>query len=49
MFFFRIFKKDMNHQERITLIELAHMISMADPITISVETLRIESECYFEK
>ena len=26
-----------------------HMMNMADPATIGVETLRIDSECSFEK
>ena len=35
--------------ERIALYNPTHMMSMADPIAIGVETLRIESECSLEK
>ena len=35
--------------ERITLSNPTHMMSMADPIVIGVETLRIDSGCSLEK
>ena len=35
--------------ERIVLSTPTHMMSMADPIAISVETLRIDSGCFLEK
>ena len=38
-----------NYPERITLSNPTHMMSMADPITIGVETLRIDSGCSLEK
>ena len=38
-----------NYLERITLSHLTHMISMADPIAIGVEILRIDSGCSLEK
>ena len=38
-----------NYPERITLFDSTHMVSMADPIAIDVETLRIDSGCSLEK
>ena len=38
-----------NYRERITLSNSSHMISMTDPIAISVETLRIDNGCSLEK
>ena len=38
-----------NYLERITLSNPTHMMSMADPIAIGVETLRIDSGCSLEK
>ena len=38
-----------NYVERITLSNPTHMISMANPIAISVETLKIHSGCSLEK
>ena len=38
-----------NYLERITLSDLTHMMSMADLVTIGVETLRINSGCSLEK
>ena len=38
-----------NYPERIELSNPSHRMSMADPITISVETLRIDSGCSLEK
>ena len=34
----------LNSLERITLSDLSHMMSIADPIAIGVGTLRIDSE-----
>ena len=41
--------KDIEYPERISLSNTTHMMSMTDPITIGVETLRINSWCYLEK
>ena len=38
-----------NYLERIALSNPNHTISMADPIAIGVETLRIDSGCSLEK
>ena len=38
-----------NYKERISLSDLTHMISMADPVAIGVETLSIDSGCSLEK
>ena len=38
-----------NYLERIALPNPTHMISMADPIAIDVETLRINSGCSLAK
>ena len=35
--------------ERISLSNPTHMMSMVDPIAISVEILRIDSRCSLEK
>ena len=45
----RYSRKTLNYPERITLYNPTHMMSMADPIAIGVETLRIDSGCSFEK
>ena len=42
-------RRTSNYPERIALFDLTHMMSMADPVTISVETPRIDSECSLEK
>ena len=42
-------RKTSNYLERITLSNPTHMMSMADPVAISVETLRIDSGCSLEK
>ena len=42
-------RRTSNYPERIELSNLSHMMSMADPITIGVETLRIDSGCSLEK
>ena len=36
-------RRTLNYLKRITLSDLTHMMSMADFISISVETLRIAS------
>ena len=38
-----------NYEERIALSDLTHMLSMADPVDISVETPRIDRRCSLEK
>ena len=38
-----------NYPERITLSIPTHMMSMADPIALDVEILRIDSGCSLEK
>ena len=38
-----------NYPKRIALSNPTHMMSMVDPIAISVETLRIDSGCSLEK
>ena len=42
-------RRTSNYLERITLSDLTHMKSMADPVAIGVETLRIDSGCSLEK
>ena len=42
-------RRTSNYLERIALFVPPHMMSMADPIAIGVETLRIDSGCYLEK
>ena len=42
-------RKTLNYPNRITLSDPTHMMSMADPVTIGVETPRIESGCSLEK
>ena len=42
-------RRTSNYPERITLSNLSHMMSMADPIAIGVEILRIDSWCSLEK
>ena len=42
-------RRTSNYPERIVLSNSSRKISMADPIAISVETLRIESGCSLEK
>ena len=39
----------MNYLERITLFDSTHMMSMVDPVAISVEALGIDSGCSSEK
>ena len=38
-----------NYQERILLTDPTHMMSMADPVAIGVETLKIYNKCSLEK
>ena len=38
-------RRTSNYLERIALSDPSHMMSMADPIAIGVETLRIDSAC----
>ena len=45
----RYSRRKLNYLERITLSNLSHMMSMADPIAIGVETLRIDNGCSLEK
>ena len=42
-------RKTSNYPEIITLSNPTHMMSIADPLAIGVETLRIESGCSLEK
>ena len=42
-------RRTSNYPERILLSNPTHMMNMVDPIAISVETLRIDSGCSFEK
>ena len=39
----------LNYLETITFSDSTHMMSMADPVAISMETLRIDSGCSLEK
>ena len=38
-----------NYLKIITLFDLTRMISMTDPIAISVKTMRIDSRCSLKK
>ena len=38
-----------NYLERITLYNTTHMMSVADPVAIGVEILKIDSGCSWEK
>ena len=42
-------RRTSNYVKRIAQSDPTHMISMANPIAISVETLRIDSGCFLEK
>ena len=42
-------RRTSNYLERIALSGPTHMMSMADPVAINVETLRIDSGCFLEK
>ena len=45
----RYSRRTSNYAEIITLSNPSHMMSMADPIAIGVETLKIDSGCSLEK
>ena len=45
----RYSRRTSNYPERIIISNPNHMMSMVDPIAISVETLRIDSGCSLEK
>ena len=38
-------RRTSNYTESITLSDLTHMMSMADPVAIDVETPKIDSGC----
>ena len=42
-------RRTSNYLEIIALSNPTHMMSMADPVAIGVETLRIDSGCSLEK
>ena len=42
-------RRTSNYLEKITLSKPTHMMSMADPISIHVEILKIDSGCSLEK
>ena len=42
-------RRTLNYPERITLSNPTHLMSIADHVAISVETLKIDSGCSFEK
>ena len=42
-------RRTSNYPEKMKLSNPTHMISMVDPIAISIETLRIDSGCSLEK
>ena len=39
----------MNYLKRITVSDPTHLMSMADPVAIGVETIKIDSRCSLEK
>ena len=45
----RYLRRTLNYLESVALSDLTHMMSIVDPIAISVETLRIDSGCSLEK
>ena len=45
----RYLRRTSNYLERIALSNPTHMMSMANPIAIGVETLRIDNGCSLEK
>ena len=47
--FIKYLRGTSNDPERITKFDMTHMVSMIDPTTIGVETVRIDSGCYLEK
>ena len=42
-------RRTSNYQERIILYDLTHMMSIVDPMVISLESPRIDSGCPLEK
>ena len=42
-------RRTSNYPERIALSNPTHMMSMTDPIAITVKTLRIDNRCSLEK
>ena len=42
-------RRTLNYPERITLSNPTHIMSMADPIAIGMETLMIDRGCSLEK
>ena len=42
-------RRTLNYLERIVVSDLTHMVSATDPMTISVETLMINSMCSLMK
>ena len=42
-------RRTSNYPERIVLSNPTHMMSVVDPISIGVETIRIDSGCSLEK
>ena len=42
-------RRTLNYLVRIALSDPSHMMSMADPISIGVDTIRIDSGCSLEK
>ena len=42
-------RRTLNYSERIALSNPSHMMSMTNPITMGMETLRIDSGCSLEK
>ena len=45
----RYSRRTSNYPDRIALSDPAHMMSMTDLLAIGVETLRLDSECFFKK
>ena len=42
-------RRTLNYSKRIPLSDPTHIMNMADPIVIDVETLRIDNRCSLEK
>ena len=42
-------RRTSNYTKRITLFDPTHMMSLVDPVAISVDTPKIDSECSLEK
>ena len=42
-------RRTSNYPGRIAVSDLTHMMTMADPVAIGVETSRIDSGCSLEK